>query len=363
MLDLSPLSNWFQEHKRELPWRQNPTPYGVWVSEVMLQQTQVAVVIPYYLNWMKLFPSVEALAKAPLEGVIKAWEGLGYYSRARNLHQGAKVVLEKHGGILPSTHAELLNIKGLGEYTVGAILSFAFQKRAAAVDGNVLRVIARLTGLEEDIALGKTKKHIHTLCENFLPERAPWEIAEALIELGALVCTKKPSCAKCPLRASCKAFQTGKTDVIPYKSVKVKREKLTRTVVVIASNEGYLIRQVPPGEIMEGLFEFPYFEGEGEPLDVAKLVAAQYAIQVDFEASMGVVRHGFTRYQATLVPLRFRAMESGAIKDHQWVKMEELVKLPFSSGHRKIFQELEKTQGGNCRSRTVNITVTECNLP
>ena len=341
MIDLNSLVAWFQSYQRDLPWRKTPSPYAVWVSEVMLQQTQVAVVIPYYLRWMDQFPTVQALAKAPLEQVIKAWEGLGYYSRARNLHLGAQYVLEHFGGELPAHKEGLLAIKGIGDYTVGAILSFAFKQKAAAVDGNVQRVLSRLLGFEEDLSKTQHKKTIQQLCERVLPEKEPWIVSEALIELGALICTKKPRCLDCPLKKNCQAFLKAKTEQIPFKSQQIKKEKIRRTVTIIKGEEAYLLRAVPPGEIMEGLYEFPYFEGHFEPVEIAAEIASRFSIQVRLEKKMAQVVHGFTRYQATLYPFICQAQFIKPILGFEWVNQGDLTNLPFSSGHRKILHALD----------------------
>jgi A/G-specific adenine glycosylase len=200
------LNTWFEENRRAFPWREDPTPYSVWVSEVMLQQTRASVVVPYFERWMITFPSVAALAVAPIEQVIKMWEGLGYYSRARNLHRGAQQIVDDFGGVIPSTKEELLKIRGLGPYTVAAILSFGFKQRAAAVDGNVLRVITRYAWIDQDIQKVATKRVVAEFVESFLDEKQPWVTSEALIELGATICTPAPRCALCPIQSGCAAY-------------------------------------------------------------------------------------------------------------------------------------------------------------
>ena len=197
--DIEALKAWFLKEKRDLPWRENASPYWVWVSEVMLQQTQVSVVVPYFIRWMKKFPTISALAAAQCEDVIKTWEGLGYYSRARNLHKGAQTIVSNYNGKLPKTRNELLAIKGLGLYTANAILAFAFKKKAAPVDGNVRRVLARYDGVYESIDKTKVQKEIQSRAEKLLPERQSYLISEALIELGALICKKKTQLCPMPL--------------------------------------------------------------------------------------------------------------------------------------------------------------------
>jgi A/G-specific adenine glycosylase len=179
--EVEKLRSWFLSQRRDLPWRENTTPYAVWVSEIMLQQTQVAVVIPYFQRWMDKFPTICSLAAASIEEVIKEWEGLGYYARARNLHAGAQYVVKNHAGELPETEAELRKIKGLGDYTIGAIRSFAFNHKAATVDGNVLRVLARYYGISDDISKMKSVKKFQGLAQSLLPEIEPWIISESLM--------------------------------------------------------------------------------------------------------------------------------------------------------------------------------------
>ena len=241
------LKDWFFLNRRLLPWRENPSPYEVWVSEVMLQQTQVTVVVEYFQRWMNLFPTVQALAAAPSGKVMKAWEGLGYYSRARNLHQGAQYLMEHHGGELPPNREDLKNVKGLGPYTIGAVLSFAFKQKASAVDGNVLRVLARYFCIEEEIDKSTTRKKIEQLTNDLLPNREPWVVMEALIELGALVCKKKPACHLCPLQQGCRAFKSCKAELLPIKKPRIKITHLHRIVTVIHTGKKVLMKQGEKG--------------------------------------------------------------------------------------------------------------------
>ena len=196
------LRSWFLSHGRKLPWRENKTPYRVWISEMMLQQTQVKTVLPYFERWMLLFPSIEKLAQAEEEEVIFAWEGLGYYARARSIHRGAKYLLKHHGGELPNSEEALLKIPGVGPYTLSAILNFAFERRSALIDGNVLRVLSRFYAIDDPIDLQKTKNKIKAALELILPEERPWIISEAIMELGATVCQKSRNACFVLLRES-----------------------------------------------------------------------------------------------------------------------------------------------------------------
>lgn len=336
-----PLKSWFQSQKRDLPWRQQANPYAVWISEVMLQQTQVTVVIPYFERWMRRFPTIESLALAPVEAAIKAWEGLGYYSRVRNLHEGARYILKEHGGQLPADAEALAKIKGIGPYTVGAIRSFAFYKKAAAVDGNVMRVMARYFYLEDDLNLSKNVSKIRLLVEKILPEIEPWIVMEALIELGATVCTKKPKCSMCPVRSHCQAYAQGDTERLPTKSGKVKIEKLFRAVTVVSSNEGrYLVKKVAKGKVMSDLYEFPYFDIFSKDIALEQLfekIKNELDLSVTFQCQLPIVKHAFTKYSVTLVPFQFRCDQSKIIPNYLWLLPEEIKQLAFSSGHRRLY--------------------------
>lgn len=336
------LRRWFFLSRRHLPWRENSSPYAVWVSEVMLQQTQVSVVIPYFEKWMRLFPTVKALAEASLDQVIKTWEGLGYYSRARNLHAGARMLLESHEGELPEDPTELQKVKGIGPYTVGAIRSFAFKQKAAAVDGNVLRVLSRYYAIEEAIDKTTTRLQIEKLTHSILPDKEPWIVMEALIELGALVCQKKPSCGNCPLNGSCLAYKEKRTGELPVKGKKVPTTLLHRLVNIIESDGMVLLRKGEKGKVMADLFEFPYIEIEESVTQGRRWKARtekETGLSLSYQTSLPAVSHGFTRYKAFLYPQLWRAKKALPVQGLEWVSIKELSGKPFSSGHRRILKE------------------------
>lgn len=342
--EVGKLKEWFLSQRRDLPWREEARPYAVWVSEVMLQQTQVAVVIPYFYRWMERFPTIQALAKAPVEDVLKEWEGLGYYARARNLHEGARYVVEYYAGKLPPEEKLLSKIKGLGAYTVGAILSFAFHQKAAAVDGNVLRVLARYYFISDDICKGKTVKKVQGMAYDLLPEEEPWLISEALIELGATVCTRAPKCMECPLKGSCRGFAEGKASELPVKSAKIATIPLFRAVAVVICDRHVLVSKGEKGKVMADLFEFPYVEMPNAESDIEfqkQWVKKELKLVVDWQKTLPQVRHSFTRYRALLVPQLFKAKELKEVTGFQWHPLESLKKLPFSSGHRRILTQLD----------------------
>jgi A/G-specific adenine glycosylase len=336
--DVEKLKKWFKARARPLPWRQNATPYAVWVSEIMLQQTQVAVVIPYYLRWMERFPDVLALAQAPAEEVLKLWEGLGYYSRARRLHAGAQQIVREFEGELPRDPALLTQISGIGPYTVGAIRSFAFHERAAAVDGNVLRVLARYDAVTDSIDKASTIDRLRLRAEDFLPQDEPWVAAEALIELGATVCKKQPLCGECPLRNGCQAYTQGAVMDFPKRRTRASVTTLHRLVAIVVSKQRYLVRQVPVGQIMSGLHEFPYLEVESPPQTAQSLLSwvKTLGLSANEVQPLPVVKHSFTRYRAVLYPFLLVCDTTPQHDGYSWHTQSSLAQCAFPSGHRAL---------------------------
>lgn len=343
LVDILSLKKWFISEKRDLPWRNHPHPYAIWISEVMLQQTQVSVVIPYFLNWMVRFPTIKHLAEASLDEVIKMWEGLGYYSRARNLHKAAKEIVARFNGYLPDQEEGLQKISGIGPYTVGAILSFAFHQKKAAVDGNVIRVLTRYFDIQEDIGKSSTVVKLRRMAQELLPDEEPWIISEALIELGAMICQKRPRCHACPLQGTCQGYQKGLSDQLPIKSKKIKIEHLHRSVAVIQSESFYLVKRGDKGKVMSDLYEFPYFDIKKDQFCSKKLkreIKKHFSLEVVEQSILPQVVHGFTRFQVRLYPTLFHCPTLQEVEGHQWILKEDLQKLAFSSGHRRIFRHL-----------------------
>ncbi len=260
------LMNWYANHARPLPWREDASAYRVWVSEIMLQQTRIETVIPYYEAFLKKMPTLRALAEAPQETLMKCWEGLGYYSRARNLQKAAKQVIDSGREELPSTYDELIKLPGIGAYTAGAIASIAFGERVPAVDGNVMRVFARLSASYTDVLSAAAKKEFFELVSNLVPEDAPGQFNQAVMELGETVCLPNalPRCEICPLREMCRARQQGITDELPVRSGQKKRKIEQKTVCVLMIDEEpphVLLHRRPDSGLLAGLYEFPNFPG------------------------------------------------------------------------------------------------------
>lgn len=263
------LLEWYFHIQRDLPWRQNQDPYRIWVSEIMLQQTRVDTVIPYFNSFINKFPTIKALAEAPEEEVLKSWEGLGYYSRARNLQAGARMVMEQHNGIMPTTKEEVAALKGVGPYTCGAIMSIAYNEPIPAVDGNVMRVISRFFALEDDIAKASTRVKLEKLVATMIPEGQARYFNQALMELGALMCTpKNPNCLICPVMDNCEARLQGRELELPIKT-KAKKARVEYRAAVIVEGQGehagkVLVRQRPAEGLLAGMWELPHVLIEGD---------------------------------------------------------------------------------------------------
>lgn len=270
-----PLLAWYRENKRILPWRENRDAYRIWISEIMLQQTRVEAVKPYFFHFMEQFPTVEALAEAEDEELMKCWEGLGYYSRARNLKKAAQIITEQYGGTLPRNYKELLALPGIGSYTAGAIASIAYELPIPAVDGNVLRVLSRVTGSYEDILKQSTKRKMENLVSEVLKEGEAGDLNQALIETGAVICVPngKPLCEQCPFYTVCAARIGGFTDELPIKTPKKKRKIEEMTVLLLKYREKIAIRKRKESGLLASLYEFPNLSGKRSGEEIRQLLA------------------------------------------------------------------------------------------
>ncbi|MBR2764977.1 MAG: A/G-specific adenine glycosylase [Blautia sp.] len=258
-----PLLEWYSAHKRSLPWRENKDPYRIWVSEIMLQQTRVDTVIPYFERFVSELPDAASLAVCPLPRLQKLWEGLGYYSRVRNMQQAAIQVMDEFGGELPRTRAQLLTLKGIGDYTAGAIASIAWQEPVPAVDGNVMRVIARLICYPQDILKASAKKEITAMLEKVIPPDRPGEFNQSLMELGALVCVPghAPACGDCPLGSMCEANLQQRQDQYPLRLARTRQTVQHRTILLIQDGGRTALRKRPVHGLLAGLYEPVNLEG------------------------------------------------------------------------------------------------------
>ncbi len=345
----SDLLAWYDAHAAPLPWRASRDPYRIWLSEIMLQQTQVETVIPYFLRFLAAYPTVEALAAAPLDDVLKRWEGLGYYSRARNLHRAAQTVVAEFGGHFPDTVEGLQTLPGIGRYTAGAIASIAFGRRAPLLDGNVIRVFARLIDLDEDVTRTATLARLWSLAEEWLPEQRAGDYNQALMELGRVVCKPRdPLCAACPIQAHCLAYAHGTQRERPVRKAKAPTPHYDVTAGMIWNAEGkLLIAQRPLDGLLGGLWEFPGGKQEpGETLAdcLRRELREELAIEVEVGESFAVVHHGFTHFRITLHAFTC-AYVSGepqtlGVRAWAWVTPDDLDTYSFGKADRQIIDAL-----------------------
>lgn len=335
------LLDWFKENKRELPWREERTPYRVWVSEVMLQQTKVEAVKPYFESWMDTFPNFEAVARASEEEVLKAWQGLGYYSRARHLQGGIRQVVSEYGGELPKTRKELESIEGIGPYTAGAILSLAFNLPEVAIDGNVLRVYARLYDIHEDILSTKGKKEIGAIVEATLPQEAAGMFNEALMDFGATLCIpKSPKCPSCPLQEDCLAYTRGTALELPIRIKKTKVKDVQVTSFLVKYDGKYLLHRRPSEGLLRDMWEFPSAEGRsGRKVLEEKLARLGISVRSQKD-ELTTLKHVFSHRVWDLTLYHTKEVEllrtEPLPEDWRWVKASDFTGLPWAGPHGKL---------------------------
>lgn len=346
---VAPLLAWWDAGHADLPWRQTRDPYAIWVAEIMLQQTQIATVIPYYTRWLARFPDVAALAAAPLADVLKLWEGLGYYSRARHLHAAAQRIVAQHDAQLPATAAALRQLPGIGRYTAGAIASIAFGEAAAVVDGNVVRVLARLLDLADDVTASATQRRLWAIAEATVPAQRPGAYNQALMELGQRVClSSMPRCTECPLVAHCGAARRGTQLARPVRPPRRRTPHYDVAAGVIYRPDGrFLITRRPLHGLLGGLWEFPGGKqeaGEALPQTLAREIREELGIDVAAEGLIVRVPHAFTHFRLTIHAFRARYL-AGEVQhigviDHAWVTLAELAPYAFSHTNRQIIAAL-----------------------
>jgi A/G-specific adenine glycosylase len=342
---------WYDQHAADLPWRENHDPYRVWLSEIMLQQTQVETVKPYFARFLGAYPTVEALAAAPLSDVLKLWEGLGYYSRARNLHQAAQVVVRDFGGKFPKTVEELQQLQGIGRYTAGAIASIAYGEAAPVLDGNVIRVFARLIDLADDVTQPSVKDRLWELAEEWLPDERTGDYNQALMELGRTVCKpRNPLCKDCPIRAHCLAFAHGTQMQRPVKKAKAATPHYDVTAGIIWNQAGQvLIAQRPLDGLLGGLWEFPGGKLEADetlPECLRRELREELAIEVEVGVLFTVVQHAFTHFKITLHAFTCRYVsgepQTIGVRDWAWVTPDQLETYSFGKADREVIRALNE---------------------
>ena len=343
MLKLSRLLlNWYHRHGRTLPWRDHLDPYAVWVSEIMLQQTRVETVIPYFEKWMNLFPNVHALANASEQDVLNIWEGLGYYSRARNLHKAAKIVASKFNGELPRDLIDLRSLPGIGRYTVGAIASMAFGMDEPTLDGNLRRVFSRLfdVSVAADSPVGE--KILWELAAQNLPKGQAGDYNQALMDLGSAICVpKNPRCLLCPLMKICESRKNGTQEIRPVLKPKKSVPHYIHAAAVIINRGRVLLMQRPPDGLLGGMWEFPNARVEADPAkELTKVINAAYSLKVKKKEALGVVQHAYTHFKVTVYAFRCEAVSIPKNKNLKWVRVTDLDDFPMGKVDRQIAKKL-----------------------
>jgi A/G-specific adenine glycosylase len=355
----SPLLRWYDANRRDLPWRHSRDPYAIWISEAMLQQTRVETVIPYWERFLEAFPNVHRLASADLDEIYAVWTGLGYYSRARNLKHAAESIVADHDGELPDTAEALMGLKGIGRYTAGAVASIAFEQEEPLVDGNVIRVFARLFGIREESTSKPVVDRLWAIASVLVRGPRPGDFNQALMELGATLCTpKNPQCAICPLRKRCDANARGDALELPIKKKKAKPKPMRAVAAWIERDGKILVVRRPEKGLMAGLWELP--GGEIGSADEAKdrlaeiLVSAVGLETLDAQA-VGQIEHIFTHRRLKLEIFRCRAVKRQRVRldelvAHRWIRPDALLELAHAGSTRKAMTLLGVTNESSARA-------------
>jgi A/G-specific adenine glycosylase len=343
---------WYRRNHRNLPWRGETSPYRIWISEVMLQQTQVVTVIPYYHRFLERFPTVIDLATASLAEVLKVWEGLGYYARARNLHRAAREIVEKYGGRFPTRYVELRSLPGFGDYTAGAVASLAFGEAVPAVDGNARRVLARLFAITEDVTRGPTGRRLKEIAAALVDPAAPGDWTQAVMELGALICVPQiPQCLLCPLYDLCQARQQGIEQDLPVRPARKKLPHYDVTAAVIEHEGRLLIAQRPAEGMLGGLWEFPGGKQEaGETLAecLRREIREELGLSIEVGPLLTTVKHSYTHFKITLHAFRCRLVngtpQALGVADWRWVTLAESEDFAFPRTDLQIIAVLKQAE-------------------
>ncbi len=347
------LLDWYDTYQRDLPWRRTRDPYAVWVSEIMLQQTQVARVVDYFTRWMERFPTVQALANAPLDDVLKLWEGLGYYSRARHLHKAARIIVQERGGRFPRTAAEWQRLPGVGPYTAAAIASIAFDEPVAALDGNLKRVLARVCLVETPIDTPAGTRILNEIAQSLVPSYRPGDWNQALMDVGANICTpRSPQCLLCPVQTGCAAMRVQRQHEVPRRQPRRKRPHYTVTAALIWNDAGQLlIAQRPHDKMLGGLWEFPGGKcEEGETLEAClqREIREELGIDIEVGDHLTTVEHAYTHFSITLHAFHCRFCggepQTLGVADWRWVFPDELDAFAWPSTDAKIIAALHAAQ-------------------
>ena len=352
------LAGWFKVTARDLPWRRSDDPYLIWMSEVLLQQTRVDQGLAYYEAFASNYPTVQDLASAPLDDILRLWEGLGYYARARNFHAGAKQIVRDHGGNMPASYDDWLGIPGVGPYTAAAVTSIGMGLPHAVVDGNVVRVLSRLFAIGDDVTQGRVRRNLQATADAVLDESAPGTHNEAMMELGAVLCTPvRPSCSQCPVRTYCLAFAEGTPESYPRKKKKAPVPHHTIVVGIIQDDQGrYLVQRRPEDAMLGGLWEFPGDKCEpGEALEEALMREIREEVGADVIVGPPecAIKHAYSHFRITMHAFHCRLSPDSPAPQTalpmDWVGPDKLHALAFPRANRKLIERL--TEGSTADSR------------
>lgn len=343
------LHDWFRVHQRQLPWRETKNPYFIWISEVMLQQTQVKKVLGYYENFIRQFPTIQSLARTDLQDVLKAWEGMGYYARARNLHKASQIIINEMHGIIPADYETFRKLPGAGDYISAAVLSLAFDKPYAVVDGNVKRVIARLLRINAPINTASAQKIFREKADMLLDQRQAGAFNQAMMELGALICRpQNPSCLACPVADLCETFKANEQARFPVTIPSRKIPEYRISVAVIFQKGRVLITQRKPDGLLGGLWEFPggqQLEGESAELACIRSIKEQINLTIEVLDFLTFVNHAYSHFKIHVNVFRCRVTSGNVLlngpADFRWIRLNEIDRFPVHVAHHKFIPMLQ----------------------
>lgn len=346
---------WFSSIERELPWRKEYLPYEIWISEIMLQQTRVSTVIPYFQRWMKALPTITTVAEATEETLMKLWEGLGYYTRVRNIQKTAQVIVEEYGAEFPQDHANLLALPGIGAYTAGAIASIAFEQDRPIVDGNVIRIISRIENIPDSPKKSFIQKQIWEFAESWIPRGQARNFNQAMMELGAMICTpKNPQCLLCPVREDCVAYDAGTVEQRPIKEKKTPPKRRTTALAFIQKGEQFMIQKQTKKGLMQGLWELPNYSIDAklqktESLEnrLCEMLQLKYQLQLQLGKEIARFPYMYTNFKVDVICFYYSLSEQYVSEPQEyqhWITFEKIEEYAFSSLYSKLWKKLAINQ-------------------